>query len=135
MLVILWGFKNRPLGPDVAKAFTVYYNYLDEKAKFSHFAHDGSGTRKDSKYAVGLKGKGFILSSSYLAELCQDFREDCESSAKSEGLHFNDVCKSLLGMNSKPIGVGLNLGRCFCKGGYSEASPWMLKIRRKIFDH
>jgi hypothetical protein len=131
VLVVLWGFKNGPPGPDVAKALTVYNNYLDEKAKFSHFAHDGSSTSKDSKYAVGLKGKGFILSSSYLAELCQDFREDCESSAESEGRHFNDVCKSLLGMNSKPIGVGLNLASRFCEGGYSKASPRMLKIKKE----
>ncbi|KAF7512093.1 hypothetical protein GJ744_002806 [Endocarpon pusillum] len=68
VVIVLWGFRNGPTGCDEATALTVYNNYLDVHAKFSHFVHDGSSTSKESPWAVGLKGKGFILSTSYLAQ-------------------------------------------------------------------
>lgn len=130
-VIILWGFNNGQGGSDKARALTVYNNYLDVEAKFSHFVHDGSSTSKGSKWAVGLKRKGFILSTSFLAQICQDFKEECESSAVDEGRQINDVCKSMLSMSSKPIGVGFNVGSRFCKGGYSKARPRMLKMKKE----
>jgi len=54
-VIVLWGFRDGPTGPDGAKALTIYNNYLDREAKFSHFVHDGSSTSKNNKWAVGLK--------------------------------------------------------------------------------
>lgn len=130
-IIILWGFKNQLTGSDEAKALTVYNNYLDKEAKFSHFVHDGSSTSKGSRWAVGLKGKGFMLSTSYLAQICQDFREKCDSLASTQGCHINDICKNLLGMSGKPLGVGFNVGSRFAKGEYNKASPRMLKIKKE----
>lgn len=121
-VVVLWGFKDGGTGPDGATALTVYNNYLDVQAKFSHFVHDGSSTSKASHWAVGLKGKGFILSTSYLAQVCEEYKEDYPD---------NDVCKTVLGMSRKPIGVGFNVGSRFCKGEYNKANPRMLKVTKE----
>lgn len=130
-VIVLWGFRNGPTGCDEATALTVYNNYLDVHAKFSHFVHDGSSTSKDSPWAVGLKGKGFILSTSYLAQVCQEFKEACDARADAENRPVNDVCKTLLGMSSKPIGVGFNVGSRFCKGEYSKTNPRVLKVKKE----
>jgi hypothetical protein len=124
-VIILWGFAAE--GPT---SLTFYNNYLDVDARFSHFVHDGSSTSKGNHWAVGLKGKGFILSTCYLAQMCQAFKEECENLA-GEGRLLNDYCKGLMGMSAKPIGVGFNVGSRFCKGEYNKATPRMLKIAKE----
>lgn len=71
------------------------------------------------------------MSTSYLAEVCQEFKEACDTSAQDEDRPLNDVCKSLLGMSSKPIGVGFNVGSRLCKAEYNKANPRMLKAKKE----
>ncbi|KAJ6481978.1 hypothetical protein C8R45DRAFT_871983 [Mycena sanguinolenta] len=49
-------------------ALTFFINHLDEDASFESFVIDGESTSKDNVWAVGEKGKGFILATQYLAE-------------------------------------------------------------------
>ncbi|KAF8183584.1 hypothetical protein K438DRAFT_2020644 [Mycena galopus ATCC 62051] len=49
-------------------ALSFFNNHLDDNATFESFAVDGQSTIKESKWAVGEKGKGFILATQYLAE-------------------------------------------------------------------
>ncbi|KAJ7466048.1 hypothetical protein FB451DRAFT_1561304 [Mycena latifolia] len=49
-------------------ALSVYNNHLDAKAKFSSFTVDGSSTSRHNQWAVGEKGKGFILATQFLHE-------------------------------------------------------------------
>lgn len=72
-VIVLWGFRNGHAEFDEAKALTVYDNYLGVQAILSHLVHNGSSTSKGSKWGVGLKGKGFILATSNLAEICEEF--------------------------------------------------------------
>ncbi|KAJ6458351.1 hypothetical protein C8R47DRAFT_1059787 [Mycena vitilis] len=53
-------------------ALSVYNNHLDKKARFSSFTVDGSSTSRDNQWAVGEKGKGFILATQYLFENVED---------------------------------------------------------------
>jgi hypothetical protein len=102
--VVLWNFPN-------ATALTVYNNYLDRHATFDHFAYDGASTSKDSKWAVGLKGKGFILATSYLAQECLSC---CDTS-----------------IDARRIGVGFNVGSRVCRARYNDQHPNMLKVKRE----
>jgi hypothetical protein len=130
-VLILWAFKIVPTGPDCAKAITVYKAYLDRTAKFSHFVHGGPSTSKDRKWAVGLKRKGFILSTSYLAQVCQDFKESCDNLAWSAGRPVNDIFKEMLDMSSEPIGVGFNVGSRLYKAEYNKTDQRMLKVQKR----
>lgn len=130
-VVVFWVFQKESSGLTGPTALTFYNNYLDKEAQFSHFVHDGSSTSKDNPYAVGLKGKGFILATSFLAQECQQFKDDCQHSAQEEGRTINDVCKTILGMTHKPIGVGFNVGSRFCKGAYNKARPKMLQMKKE----
>ncbi|KAJ7096964.1 hypothetical protein C8R44DRAFT_889552 [Mycena epipterygia] len=49
-------------------ALSVYNNHLDAEAKFSSFTVDGASTSRDNEWAVGEKGKGFILATQFLLE-------------------------------------------------------------------
>ncbi|KAJ7917469.1 hypothetical protein B0H13DRAFT_2322417 [Mycena leptocephala] len=49
-------------------ALTFFNNHLDANATFESFAVDGESTSKTNQWAVGEKGKGFILATQYLAE-------------------------------------------------------------------
>ncbi|KAK6977519.1 hypothetical protein R3P38DRAFT_2666275 [Favolaschia claudopus] len=49
-------------------ALSAYNNHLDRNAKFSTFTVDGASTSRQSDYAVGEKGKGFILATQFLQE-------------------------------------------------------------------
>ena len=102
--IILWSFPH-------ATALTVYNNYLDSHAKFDHFVYDGASTSKDSEWAVGLKGKGFILATSYLAQVCES---SCNTS-----------------ISARHIGVGFNVGSRVCRARYNNESPTMLKVKRE----
>ena len=102
--IILWRFPH-------ATALTVYNNYLDSHAKFDHFVYDGASTSKDSEWAVGLKGKGFILATSYLAQVCDS---SCTTSS-----------------NARYTGVGFNVGSRVCRARYDNENPTMLKVKRE----
>ena len=102
--VILWQFAD-------ATALTIYNNYLDEDATFDHFVYDGASTSKDSPWAVGLKGKGFILATSYLAQQCSSYRGTS--------------------IKTKHIGVGFNVGSRFCRANYNGHNPNILKVKRE----
>jgi hypothetical protein len=45
---------------------------LDSKARFFHFVGNGATTSRANIYAVGEKGKGFILATQYLIEEIED---------------------------------------------------------------
>ena len=130
-VVVFWVFQKDHTEPAGPTALTFYNNYLDKEAQFSHFVHDGSSTSKGNDYAVGLKGKGFILAMSFLAQECEQFKQDCENSAQKEGCPVNDICKTILGLSHKPIGVGFNVGSRFCKGAYNKAKPRMLQMKKE----
>lgn len=49
-------------------ALSVYNNHLDANARFSSFTVDGASTSRDNPWAVGEKGKGFILATQFLFE-------------------------------------------------------------------
>ena len=104
VLVVLWQLP-------AATALTIYNNYLDRQATFDHFVYDGASTSKHSEWAVGLKGKGFILATSFLAQEC-------------------DVCTD---KSIKPahIGVGFNVGSRFCRARYDDRYPNILKVKRE----
>ncbi|KAJ6605587.1 hypothetical protein DFH09DRAFT_1067843 [Mycena vulgaris] len=48
--------------------FTTTNNHLDDAASFDSFAVDGYSTSTNNKWAVGEKGKGFILATQYWFE-------------------------------------------------------------------
>jgi hypothetical protein len=104
VIVVLWGFPQ-------ATALTVYNNYLDSKARFQHFVCDGASTSKNSPWAVGLKGKGFILATSLLAQECD--------ACTDESIPRNRV------------GVGFNIGSRVCRAKYNEEDPCVLKVERE----
>ncbi|KAJ7216439.1 hypothetical protein GGX14DRAFT_441518 [Mycena pura] len=55
---------------EIAKitALSVFNNHLDARATFSSFTVDGASTSRHNKWAVGEKGKGFILATQFLFE-------------------------------------------------------------------
>ncbi|KAJ7658705.1 hypothetical protein DFH06DRAFT_1407159, partial [Mycena polygramma] len=59
--LVLW--RHTTLG---ITALSVYNNHLDKNATFSSFAVDGASTSRDDSWAVGEKGKGFILATQFL---------------------------------------------------------------------
>jgi hypothetical protein len=104
VIVILWGM------PD-GTALTIYNNYLDRNATFEHFVYDGASTSKYSEWAVGLKGKGFILATSLLAQ-------ECDS-------------RAITSIKSTHVGVGFNIGSRLCRAKYNGQYPDMLKVTRE----
>jgi hypothetical protein len=120
-VIILWGFIDTTTGLHGGAALTVYNNYLDPETRFSHFVHDGASTSKGNRWAVGLKGKGFILCTSYLAQVCD--RQVVKS----------PLLGNRLGISSKAFGVGFNVGSRFCKTEFNKASPRMLKVKKEDF--
>ncbi|KAJ7241348.1 hypothetical protein B0H12DRAFT_1074553 [Mycena haematopus] len=65
--IVLWSTG----GPRNALSF--FNNHLDDNASFTSFAVDGESTSKHNKWAVGEKGKGFILATQYLAEYIAEY--------------------------------------------------------------
>jgi hypothetical protein len=104
VIVVLWGMPN-------GTALTIYNNYLDRSATFEHFVYDGASTSKDSEWAVGLKGKGFILATSLLAQECDSY--------------------AVRSKKSTHVGVGFNIGSRFCRAKYNSQDPDMLKVTRE----
>ncbi|KAK6996878.1 hypothetical protein R3P38DRAFT_2565078 [Favolaschia claudopus] len=49
-------------------ALSAFNNHLDKEAKFSTFTVDGASTSRHDIFAVGEKGKGFILATQFLQE-------------------------------------------------------------------
>lgn len=64
--IVLWATG------DNLNVLSFFNNHLDGNASFESFAIDGESTSKDSKWAVGEKGKGFILATQYLAEVLDE---------------------------------------------------------------
>ncbi|KAJ7150601.1 hypothetical protein C8R46DRAFT_1305150 [Mycena filopes] len=62
VVIVLWS-----TGENV-NALTFFNNHLDPNATFDSFAVDGESTSKDNIFAVGEKGKGFILATQFLSE-------------------------------------------------------------------
>ncbi|KAJ7822513.1 hypothetical protein B0H14DRAFT_2370718, partial [Mycena olivaceomarginata] len=60
--IVLWSTGSS------RKAVSFFNNHLDDSASFDSFAIDGESTSKANEWAVGEKGKGFILATQYLAE-------------------------------------------------------------------
>ncbi|KAJ7070436.1 hypothetical protein B0H15DRAFT_89168 [Mycena belliarum] len=54
-------------------ALSFYNNHLDKKTRFTNFTVDGSSTSRDNPWAVGEKGKGFILATQYLTERVEQY--------------------------------------------------------------
>jgi hypothetical protein len=104
VIVVLWGMPN-------GTALTIYNNYLDRSATFEHFVYDGASTSKDSEWAVGLKGKGFILATSLLAQ-----EYDSYAVGPRRSTH---------------VGVGFNVGSRFCWVKYNGLDQDMLKVTRE----
>ena len=104
VVVVLWRLPS-------ATGLTVFNNYLDENATFDHFVYDGASTSKDNHWAVGQKGKGFILATSYLAQQCEENRS--------------------LSDEAKYIGVGFNVGSRLCRAHYDAKDPCILLVKRE----
>ncbi|KAK7001509.1 hypothetical protein R3P38DRAFT_3049486, partial [Favolaschia claudopus] len=60
--------KDLQIALEEITALSAYNNHLDRNAKFSTFTVDGASTSRQSDYAVGEKGKGFILATQFLQE-------------------------------------------------------------------
>ncbi|KAJ7206556.1 hypothetical protein GGX14DRAFT_543770 [Mycena pura] len=60
--IVLWTTGGQ------GKALSFFNNHLDKAASFESFTVDGESTSKDNRWAVGEKGKGFILATQYLVE-------------------------------------------------------------------
>ena len=90
---------------------TIYNNYLDEHARFDHFVYDSASTSKHSEWAIGLKGRGFILATSFLAQAC-------ESATNTS-------------INHKHIGVGFNVSSRLCRARYKNQDLDVLKVKRE----
>ncbi|KAJ7636794.1 hypothetical protein FB45DRAFT_788866 [Roridomyces roridus] len=60
--IVLWATGS------AKNALTFLNNHLDKNASFDAFIVDGLSTSKQNKFAVGEKGKGFILAMQYLVE-------------------------------------------------------------------
>ncbi|KAJ7112682.1 hypothetical protein C8R44DRAFT_797976 [Mycena epipterygia] len=58
------------------QALSVFNNHLDSGATFSSFAVDGASTSKTNTWAVGEKGKGFILATQFFFELVDAGQSD-----------------------------------------------------------
>lgn len=48
--------------------FSFFNNHLDRHAGFSTFVMDGASTSRQNLWAIGEKGKGFVLATQYLYE-------------------------------------------------------------------
>lgn len=117
-VIILWRLKG-------ATGLTVYNNYLDRRTSFGHFVYDGASINKHSEWAVGVKGKGFILATSFLAAKCDAWLQE-------QG-NANEACKDLLGISKTHVGVGFNVGSRLCRTQYSGQSPNVLRVKREDF--
>ena len=115
-VVIFWCFGGK-VG---VKALTVYNNYLDKETELSHFVRYGSSTSTEDQYAVGRKGKGFSLSTTFLTQECQPFIEECNRTAQLQGSPPSKIFWNLLDMNEKPVGIGFNVGGRMCRGAFSK---------------
>ncbi|KAI9798051.1 MAG: hypothetical protein M1825_005650 [Sarcosagium campestre] len=62
LCTILWHHESSMTG------VSVFNNHLDNAASFETFVMDGRSTSSLNKFAVGEKGKGFILATQYLHE-------------------------------------------------------------------
>ncbi|KAJ6461852.1 hypothetical protein C8R47DRAFT_993400 [Mycena vitilis] len=62
VVIVLWTTDSD------LNALTVFNNHLDENATFDSFTVDGESTSKTNQWAVGEKGKGFMLAIQYLVE-------------------------------------------------------------------
>ncbi|KAJ7493048.1 hypothetical protein B0H11DRAFT_976952 [Mycena galericulata] len=62
--------------PAKTTALSFYNNHLDANARFSSFTVDGASTSKDNEWAVGEKGKGFILATQFLFECVERHSRD-----------------------------------------------------------
>ncbi|KAJ6611251.1 hypothetical protein B0H10DRAFT_2057105 [Mycena sp. CBHHK59/15] len=82
--LVVW----RHTGTDV-NAFSVYNNHLDSRATFSSFTVDGSSTSRDNLWAVGEKGKGFILATQFLFEYVEKHAYDLKIKASDPSLFKN----------------------------------------------
>jgi hypothetical protein len=65
--LVHWRHKTLEIG-----ALSVFNNHLDSRATFSSFTVDGSSTSRDNQWAVGEKGKGFILATQFLFEFVEE---------------------------------------------------------------
>ncbi|KAJ7611509.1 hypothetical protein DFH06DRAFT_1371956 [Mycena polygramma] len=61
IVLVVW--KHETVG---ASALSVFNNHMDPQTTFSSFTVDGSSTSRDNEWAVGEKGKGFILATQFL---------------------------------------------------------------------
>ncbi|KAJ7453574.1 hypothetical protein B0H11DRAFT_269169 [Mycena galericulata] len=69
--VIVWHHTSAHI-----TALSFYNNHLDANARFSSFTIDGASTSKDNEWAVGEKGKGFILATQFLFESVEEHGHD-----------------------------------------------------------
>ncbi|KAJ7068627.1 hypothetical protein C8F01DRAFT_978797 [Mycena amicta] len=78
---------------------SVFNNHLDATAKFTSFTVDGSSTSRDNPWAVGEKGKGFILATQFLHEKA----EECMSTRREKDTE-GTIPKDLQGAASFRVG-------------------------------
>lgn len=64
LCIVLWS-QNSDSG---LTALSFYNNHLDRSAHFSTFVVDGQTTSRFNNWAIGEKGKGFLLATQYLVE-------------------------------------------------------------------
>ncbi|KAJ7459361.1 hypothetical protein FB451DRAFT_1046317, partial [Mycena latifolia] len=76
-VIVLWTIGSR------RTALSFYNNHLDESATFDSFAVDGASTSIQNQWAVGEKGKGFILATQYWVERIEQWNPLDESAGVS----------------------------------------------------
>lgn len=99
------------------KGLSFYNNHLDPHANFSHFVEDGATTSRRNKFAVGEKGKGFILATQYLIERVERKRT---SQGEDETV---EKCKPTLSFR-----VGHQIGEFTWKGNRDKEHEQLLRV-------
>jgi hypothetical protein len=107
---------------------TFYNNHLDFKARFSHFVEDGATTSRANIYAVGEKGKGFILATQYLIEKIED---NMQRNGNTDKLDVEDAEVDLQAKAWKPkvsFRVGNKIGEFAWRKDRGEDGGQLLRV-------
>jgi hypothetical protein len=115
--IVLWTTRS------AMNALTFFNNHLDANATFESFAVDGESTSKTNQWAVGEKGKGFILATQYLAQ-------EIDEAVVAKATTLSDLPPRLQLTNGKPAPNAFPPGLSFRVGEQIGELKW--KKSRKV---
>lgn len=100
-----------------AKGFSFFNNHLDQNARFTSFVVDGESTSRTNDWAIGEKGKGFMLATQYLREQI-DCWEHKEGGSLQEKMYGHGIS----------FRVGHQIGELDWKKCNYEGGPDQLRV-------